>query len=72
MKGAAMQRLAYSVAEAAELTGLSKRTIAREIKRGHLRAVRVSRRVVIPAQALREFVGDVPSPSLEAAEVRHG
>lgn len=52
-----MQRLAYSVKEAAELTGLSKRTVTRQIQRGNLRAVRVSRRVVIPADALTEFLG---------------
>jgi len=52
-----MQRLAYSVKEAAELTGLSKRTITRQIQRGTLRSVRVSRRIVIPADALAEFLG---------------
>ena len=52
-----MQRLAYSVKEAADLTGLSKRTITRQIQRGTLRAVRVSRRVVIPADSLAELLG---------------
>jgi excisionase family DNA binding protein len=53
----AMQRLAYSVKEAAEALRVSPRTIVREIKRGNLRAARVSRRVVIPADALAELLG---------------
>jgi excisionase family DNA binding protein len=52
-----MQRLAYSVKEAAEAVGVSPRTIVREIKRGNLRAARVSRRVVIPAESLAELLG---------------
>lgn len=64
---ATMERLAYSVREAAEALGVSSRTIVREIRRGHLRAVRVSRRVVIPADALAQFLqGNVPAPALEA------
>jgi len=52
-----MERLAYSIKEAAELTGLSARTITRQIQRGTLRAVRVSRRIVIPADALTKLLG---------------
>ncbi len=51
-----MERLAYSVREAAQAVGVSTRTIVREIKRGRLRAVRISRRVVIPADALTQFL----------------
>jgi excisionase family DNA binding protein len=50
-----MQRLAYSIREVAALTGLSARTITRQIRCRALRAVRVSRRVVIPADARRSF-----------------
>lgn len=63
-----MQRMAYSVKEAAELSGLSQRTVVRQIQRGTLRAVRISRRVVIPADALAEFLGCRSIP--EAATVR--
>lgn len=52
-----MERLAYSVKEAGAAIGVSPRTIVREIQRGRLRAIRVSRRVVIPAEALAEFLG---------------
>ena len=57
-----MDRLAYSVKEAAELTGLSQRTVTRQIQRGTLRAVRVSRRVLIPTDALAEFLGSRNTP----------
>jgi len=52
-----MQRVAFSVREAAEALGVSPRTLVREIQRGNLRAARVARRVVIPADALAEFLG---------------
>jgi excisionase family DNA binding protein len=50
------QRLAYSVREAAQSLGVSARTIVREIQRGRLSAIRVGRRVLIPAQSLAEFL----------------
>jgi excisionase family DNA binding protein len=50
------QRLAYSVREAAESLGVSARTIVREIQRGRIRAIRIGRRVVVPAQSLAEFL----------------
>jgi excisionase family DNA binding protein len=56
-----MERLAYSIKEAAEAIGVSPRTVVREIQRGHLRAIRVSRRVLVPARALAEFLGDTTS-----------
>jgi excisionase family DNA binding protein len=52
-----MERLAYSVKEAATLIGVSGRTISREIQRGRLAVVRVGRRVLIPADALAAFAG---------------
>lgn len=51
-----MERLAYNIKEAAASLGVSARTIVREIQRGRLSAVRIGRRVVIPAQALAEFL----------------
>jgi excisionase family DNA binding protein len=61
-----MERLAYSVKEAAGAIGVSPRTIVREIQRGRLRAARVSRRVVIPADALAEFLGCHTAPEATA------
>lgn len=63
------QRLAYSVKEAGASLGVSARTIVREIQRGRLNAVRVGRRVLIPAQSLAEFLnsrtqdGAIPAAS---------
>jgi excisionase family DNA binding protein len=42
----------YSVAEVAEITGLSDMTIYRSIADGELPAVRIRRRVLVPAKAL--------------------
>lgn len=52
------ERLAYSIPEAAQkLGGVSARTVHRLIARGQLATCRVGRRVLVPAQALRDYVG---------------
>src|SRR6266513_4892035 len=51
------ERLAYGLREAAEkLGGVSVRSVRRLVARGALPTVRVFRRVLIPAEALRAFV----------------
>src|SRR2546421_8527647 len=51
------ERLAYGFREAAEkLGGVSVRSVQRLVARGALPTVRVLRRVLIPAEALRAFV----------------
>src|SRR5437879_9818782 len=51
------ERLAYGLREAAEkLGGVSVRSVQRLVARGALPTVRVLRRVLIPAEALRAFV----------------
>ncbi len=51
-----MEQIAMSVAEAAEALSLGQ-TLTRElIANGDLPAVRVSRRVLVPVQGLRDFV----------------
>jgi excisionase family DNA binding protein len=51
-----MDALTVSVAEAAEALGIGE-TLARElIERGELPSVRVSRRVLVPVQGLRDYV----------------
>ncbi len=51
------ERLAYTLREAAEkLGGISVRTIQRLVASGALPTVRVLRRVLVPADALRAFV----------------
>lgn len=61
-----MERLAYSIREAAALIGVSARTVAREIKRGHLTAVRIGRSVRVPRDALATLLS--PSRPLEQIE----
>jgi excisionase family DNA binding protein len=50
-------RLAYSVDEAARLTGLSRDLLYDEMRRGHLAFVKVGRRRLITRQHLQQFLG---------------
>ena len=50
-------RLAYSVDEAARLTGLSRDLLYDEMRRGHLASVKVGRRRLITRQHLQQFLG---------------
>ena len=51
------ERLAYSVDEAARLTGLSRDLLYDEMRRGHLSFVKVGRRRLITRQHLQQFLG---------------
>ena len=53
----AAERLAYSVDEAARLTGLSRDLLYDEMRRGNLLYVKVGRRRVITRQHLQQFLG---------------
>jgi excisionase family DNA binding protein len=55
--GPAADRLAYSVTEAARLTGLSRDLLYDEMRRGNLSYVKVGRRRVITRQHLEQFLG---------------
>ena len=46
-------RLAYSIAEAAQLLGVSQSTVRREIKAGRLEVARVGRRVLVKAESIQ-------------------
>ena len=50
-------RLAYSVGEAARLTGLSRNLLYDEMRRGNLAYVKVGRRRLITRQHLNQFLG---------------
>ena len=50
-------RLAYSVDEAALLTGLSRDLLYDEMRRGNLTYVKVGRRRLITRQHLQQFLG---------------
>ena len=51
-------RLAYSIDEAARLTGLSRDLLYDEMRRGHLTYVKVGRRRLITRLHLQQFLGD--------------
>jgi excisionase family DNA binding protein len=50
-------RLAYSVDEAARLTGLSRDLLYDEMRRGNLTYIKVGRRRLITRQHLQQFLG---------------
>ena len=51
------ERLAYSVDEAARLTGLSRDLLYDEMRCGHLTYIKVGRRRLITRQHLQQFLG---------------
>ena len=55
------ERLAYSIDEAARLTGLSRDLLYDEMRRGNLTYVKVGRRRLITRHHLQEFLGDAAS-----------
>ncbi|MCB9597533.1 MAG: helix-turn-helix domain-containing protein [Sandaracinaceae bacterium] len=50
------ERVALSVAEAAEATGLSRRTVERLIRSGELSSIRIGRRRLVTLDALTELL----------------
>jgi len=52
----AAERLAYSVDEAARLTGLSRDLLYDQIRQGNLASVKVGRRRLITRQHLQQFL----------------
>jgi excisionase family DNA binding protein len=59
--GPPSERLAYSVDEAAHLTGLSRDLLYDEMRRGHLGYVKVGRRRLITRQHLEQFLSITPA-----------
>ena len=51
------ERLAYSVDEAARLTGMSRDLLYDQMRRGNLAYVKVGRRRLITRQHLQQFLG---------------
>jgi excisionase family DNA binding protein len=49
------ERKAYSVAEIARQHGVSKAFVRLEIERGRLEAIRLGRRVLVPAESIRNW-----------------
>jgi excisionase family DNA binding protein len=63
------ERLAYSVDEAAYLTGLSRDLLYDEMRRGHLNYIKIGRRRLITRQHLEQFLDIKPRPSPVGAPV---
>ena len=55
------ERLAYSIDEAARLTGLSRDLLYDEMRRGNLAYVKVGRRRLITRHHLQQFLGNISS-----------
>lgn len=59
--GPPAERLAYSVDEAAHLTGLSRDLLYDEMRRGHLNYIKIGRRRLITRQHLEQFLNITPA-----------
>jgi excisionase family DNA binding protein len=66
------ERLAYSVDEAARLTGLSRDLLYDEMRRGHLPYIKVGRRRLITRPDLEQFLGITPRSRPTAASATVG
>lgn len=62
-----MDRLMYSVEEAAQATGLGRTKIYELMASGEITAVKVGNRRLIPAEALREFVRNLVVTATQGA-----
>jgi excisionase family DNA binding protein len=61
-----VERLAYSLAEAAEVVGVSLPTLRRAIDKGDIVPRYPSRRPVIPAAELQQWLDRLPTEAPEA------
>ena len=64
------ERLAYSVDEAARLTGLSRDLLYDEMRRGNLVYLKIGRRRLITRQHLEQFLGITASTPSAPAPLR--
>ena len=56
-----LKQLAFTVDEARQVSRIGRNEIYLAIKRGELRAIRVGRKVVIPAAALEAWLDELAS-----------
>jgi excisionase family DNA binding protein len=52
-----MNRLTYSVAEAAQILGVSRGLLYNQVRAGEIRAIKLGRKVVITHAVLEEMLG---------------
>lgn len=55
------EKLAYTMKEAAAALGIGRTTLWRAVSEGQLAALKLGSRTLIPADALRQWVGSMPS-----------
>lgn len=65
--GACLRRPSCSVAQAAEVLGLSRQGVLNAIERGDISATRIGKRIVIPTAPLRRILLVEDAPSAKAA-----
>ena len=59
-----VQRLAYSVSETAEMIGVSPWLVRERVRDGSLASIRFGTRIVIPAWAVEQIVGNRPASEI--------
>lgn len=65
-----MEKLAYTVPEAAEVLRLGLSTVKSEVSKGNIKSKSVGRRVIIPRWALLEYL-ETPEPPASGAPWDH-
>ena len=66
---ARLQRLQYSIEESADLLSLSRHTLARDIRRGIIRAQRYGRRILIPREELERIARDGLHAAIQGSDI---
>ncbi len=56
-----IERIVYTVTEAAEILGISRPTAFQGVERGEIPCIRVGRRILIPKVALDRLLADAGS-----------
>lgn len=64
-----VEKLAYTVEEAAKALGVSERTFRAMVARSEVRVCHIGRRVVVPIEALRDLLADPAAAAAEPAAV---
>ncbi|MBS0240380.1 MAG: helix-turn-helix domain-containing protein [Proteobacteria bacterium] len=64
----APERAGYSVSESCSITGLGKDGIYSAIRAGRLEARKWGRRTIIPAEALKRFIAELPPLQLTSRD----
>ena len=55
------ERMAYSIPEAAAMAGVSRSLVYKQMGAGRLGAIKIGKRRLIPADALRAWIASAPA-----------